>query len=251
MDQETQRTFASRIAERIFPRMPDFYGLLNEQCRALTESTAALVQFMQTGEQQYADRVRALEHEGDQLKQRNLDILHRAFSTPMDREDIYRAVIAIDNVLNYAKSTVREMTSLGLPPDNHTLAMAELLELGGGALRDGFASLEHDPQQAEAEADRARKTERETEKVYRAALAELFDADHYLATLTSAQREAAEDVGVLFEPLDPARSSAMATGLAFMLEIMKRREIYRHMSNAADRVAAAGEVLRDIIIKVT
>jgi len=251
MAQQTRHSFAARVVERVFPRMPDFYGLLNEQCSTLVESAGALVQFMQSGQQQYADRVRALEHAGDQLKLRNLDILHRAFSTPMDREDIYRAVFAIDNVLNYAKSTVREMTSLGLPPDNHTLAMAELLKRGADALQEGFTALERNPQKAEADADRARKTERETEKVYRAALAELFDANHYLATLTSAQRAEAENVGVLLEPLGPARSAAMATGLAFMLEILKRREIYRHMSNAADRVAAAGDVLRDIIIKVT
>ena len=51
--------------------------------------------------------------------------------------------------------------------------------------------------------------------------------------------------------LDDAQSSAVSTSVAFVVEILKRREIYRHLSNAADRVVVAGEVLHDIVVKVT
>ena len=217
----------------------------------LVDGTTSLVSFMRTGDVQHANRVRELEHAGDRLKARNLDVLHRSFSTPMDREDIYRAVTAIDTVLNYAKTTVREMSVLKLPPDLHTLRMAMLLDEGAQALRDGFAAIEKDPNRAELEADRARKTERGTEKLYRAALTELFDAEHYAATLTDAHRADAASLGVLLEPLDSTQSAAVSTGVAFVVEILKRREIYRHMSNAADRVAMVGEVLHDIAVKAT
>ena len=208
---EIGNNLMAKLAGRIFPRTPDFYGLLNEQCIMLVDGTTSLVSFMRTGDEQHANRVRELEHAGDRLKARNLDVLHRAFSTPMDREDIFRAVTAIDTVLNYAKSTVREMSVLGLPPDEHTLAMAELLDQGAQALRDGFAAIEKDPDRAELEADRARKTERRTEKLYRAALAELFDAEHYAATLTEAHRADAASLGVLLEPLDSTQSAAVST----------------------------------------
>lgn len=248
---ETSDNLMAKLAGRIFPRTPDFYALLNEQCATVAEGAAALVSYMRTGDERHANRVRELEHEGDRLKVRNLDVLHRAFSTPMDREDVFRAVTAIDMVLNYAKSTVREMSALALPPDEHTLAMAELLDEGAQALRQGFAVLEKDPDQAELQAERARKTERRTEKIYRAALAELFDAEHYVATLTDAHRADAASLGVLLETLDSAQRSAVSSGVAFVVEILKRREIYRHMSNAADRVAMAGEVLHDIVVKAT
>lgn len=241
----------AKLAGRIFPRTPDFYALLNEQCITVAEGTVALVSYMRTGDEQHANRVRALEHAGDRIKVRNLDVLHRAFSTPMDREDIYRAVTAIDAVLNYAKSTVREMDILALPPDEHTLAIAELLEEGAQALCKGFAALEKNTEQAELEADRAKKTERRTEKIYRAALAELFNAEHYAATLTDAHRTDAASLNVLLDPLDSAQRSAVSSGVAFVVEILKRREIYRHMSNATDRVAMAGEVLHDIAVKAT
>ncbi len=50
--------------------------------------------------------------------------------------------------------------------------------------------------------------------------------------------------------LNDAESAGLAPALGFLLEIMKRREVYRHMSNAADRVARTAEVLHDIVAKM-
>ena len=55
-----------------------------------------LEEFMRTGDPGLAQRVRDLEHEGDDLKSANLDTLNSAFSTPMDREELYRAIATID-----------------------------------------------------------------------------------------------------------------------------------------------------------
>lgn len=239
----------TRLVKRVFPRMPDFYALLNNQCATVVEGLEALEAFMQRGDAALASRVRDLEHEGDRLKATHIDVLQRSFATPIDREDIYRAIIAIDDVLNYAKTTVREMQVLGLPPDEHTLEIAKLLTEGVHALQRGFATLEKDPAAADVEAEHARKTERQTEKVYRRALAELFDARHYVETLTSDQRDEAQALGVLVAPLEGADSATVATSVAFVLEILKRREVYRHMSNTADRIAHAGDVLHDIVVK--
>ena len=87
---EIGNNLMAKLAGRIFPRTPDFYALLNEQCATLVDGTTSLVSFMRTGDEQHANRVRELEHAGDRLKARNLDVLHRAFSTPMDREDLFR-----------------------------------------------------------------------------------------------------------------------------------------------------------------
>jgi hypothetical protein len=72
----------------------------------------------------HALRVRELEHAGDELKDRNMDVFNRAFSTPMDREELYRAISTIDHVINYAKTTVREMEALGVEPDQSTTEIA-------------------------------------------------------------------------------------------------------------------------------
>ncbi len=223
-----------RILDRVFPRTPDFFRLLTEQTAILVKAMDEFVAFMQEeGAKARGKAVRQLEHEGDELKERNLDILNRAFSTPMDREDIYRAITTIDHIINYSKTTVREFEVLDLKPDAHTLAMAEILRDGAHSLHAGFSKLATDPAAAEADAQATRKAERRIEKIYRGALAELFGQ----ATLME-------------EALKHGDKHAEAKAMHVVVETFKRREVYRHLSNAGDRLAHAGEVLHDIIVKL-
>jgi len=220
------------LVNRVFPRMPDFYGLIEGQCELVVKAMDVFVEFMETGDPQTGLRVRALEKEGDELKAQHMDILNHAFATPMDREDIYRAIVTVDEILNYAKTTVREIEALEIRPDQHMAEMARLIRDGSIALRDGYAKLSTKPMEAEAYAVAARKAERNTEGVYRGALAELFNADEHIAAL-SRKTEGAE-----------------ADAMLYVIEMFKRREVYRHLSNAADRLEHAGGVLRDIVVQI-
>lgn len=238
----------SRLVDRVFPRMPDFYGLINDQCDLAVEAMSEFVEFMSSGDWDRAKRVRELEKQGDELKARNIDVLNKAFSTPMDREDLYRAIITVDHIINYAKTTVREMELLEVQPDNYTLEMAQLLHEGAIALQRGFRKLSADPASAEEDADAARKAERSTEKIYRRALAELLDADLYIRARDKHKATFTALEGLL-EPLGQ-HSEPVAVAFAFVVDTFKRREVYRHLSNAADRLAHAGEVLHDIVVKI-
>ena len=169
---------------------------------------------METGDQAIGERIRADEHEADTIKASNLHELNEAFSTPIDREDLHRAIMHLDEITNYCKTTVNEMTVLALAPDKYCLEMAMHIKMGTDALALGFASLATDPASAAAQADAARKAERKVEKAYRRAIAELFQGDDYI-------------------------------------NMFKRREIYRHLSNAADRVAHAANTLHDIVVKLS
>jgi predicted phosphate transport protein (TIGR00153 family) len=223
----------SRLVDRVFPRTPDFYSLLNEQCDLAVEAMESFVQFMESGDEGLAREVRALEKRGDELKARNNDILNKAFSTPMDREDIYRAITSIDHIVNYAKTTTREIEVLKVEPDKYMLELSVLLKEGAYALQRGYRSLSEHPHLAEADAQAARKAERSSEKVYRRALGELFRTEGYLAELENQQTD------------------TKATAVSMVIDIFKRREVYRHLSNAADRLARAGEVLHDIVVKIS
>jgi hypothetical protein len=230
----TSNSAVSRLVDRVFPRMPDFYGLINDQCDLVCNAMNVFVQFMETGAEEFGEQVRALEKEGDQIKSRNIGVLSRAFATPMDREDIYRAIMAIDDILNYAKTTVREIGALGLEPDEHMAEMARLIRDGCNALRDGFAKLSTSPADADTDAAAARKTERRTEKIYRAALVELFQAEDHIEALSKSQKS----------------GSAEADAMRYVIDVFKRRELYRHLSNAADRVDYASGVLHHIVVQI-
>ncbi len=203
-----------RLFTRIFPKAPDFFALLQEQAEKMVHSVSLLVQYMETGDPLIGEAVRADEHEADKLKARNLHLLNEAFSTPFDREDIYRAIAHLDHVVNYCKSTVNEMDILGVTPDRHTLAMVQELEGGAKAVKEGFQQLRRNPRGASDFADAGRKSERRIEKLYRRALVDLFQGENYL-------------------------------------DMFKRREIYRHLSNAGDRLARAANTLHDIVVKIS
>jgi uncharacterized protein Yka (UPF0111/DUF47 family) len=163
-----------------------------------------------------------------------MEVLSRAFATPMDREDIYRAIMTIDEILNYAKTTVREVEALELEPDEYMADMARLIRDGSRSLRDGYAKLSTSAAAADSDAAAARKAERSTEKVYRAALKQLFNAEDHISALSKKNR--AED--------------AEANAMTYVIEMFKRRELYRHLSNAADRLEHAGGVLHDIVVQI-
>ena len=212
MSENTPSIFR-RLFERIFPKTPDFFALLTEQCRHVAHTTSLLVEFMETGDQLVGEQIRQDEHEADRVKVHNLHTLNEAFSTPIDREDLHRAIIDLDEVVNYCKTTVSEMEVLALAPDKHCLDMAMHIKLGIDALVHGYSCLATRPADAAADADTARKAERRVEKAYRRAIAELFVGDDYI-------------------------------------HMFKRREIYRHLSNAADRMANCANTLHDIVVKM-
>jgi len=232
MNEESEGV-VTKLVHRVFPRMPDFYGLMNDQCDLLVDTMTDFVDYMRSGNPKIGKRIaHVLEKRGDELKRRNLHILNKAFATPMDREEIYRAIEGIDHVVNYAKTTVREMEAFGVAPDSYTLEMAIHLKEGSEALRDGFRKIATVPTEAEADAEASRKAERHIEKSYRRALAELFEAEACHAEL----REKGGGTG--------------SDALRCLTEILKRREIYRHLSNGGDRLAHAGQTLHDIIVKI-
>ena len=134
-----QPSIFRRLFERVFPKMPDFFSLLTEQCEHVAHTTGLLVEFMESGEAAIGTLIRQDEHEADRIKIRNLHTLNEAFSTPIDREDLHRAIIDLDEIVNYCKSTVSEMDVLGVAPDKHSLEMAMHIKLGTDALEIGRA----------------------------------------------------------------------------------------------------------------
>ena len=202
-----------RLYERVFPKTPDFFAMLAEQCQQVGHTANLLVEYMETGDPEVGDLVKRNEHEADVVKVRNIHTLNEAFSTPIDREDIYRAIIDLDDVVDYCKSTVFEMEALGIKPDKYDLEMAVRLREGTAALISGYSRLKTMPAAAANDANAARKAERMVERIYRNALVDLFQGDDYIA-------------------------------------MFKHREIYRHLSNAADRMAHCANTLHDIVVKM-
>ncbi len=227
-----KKNLLSRMIDKVFPRSVDFYALLNSQCDMVVAALSSFEKFMQQYDASDAKLVRELEHRADDLKHHNMDELNRSFATPIDREDILRAIVSLDDIIGYAKTTVREMELLQVTPDQPMQDMAAQILVGTIALQAGYAKLKTQPLSAEPEAQRAHKTERKVEEIYRHAVAELFNEQK------------------LIESLESSNDQSVTHIVTSVMRVLRRRELYRHLSNAADRVEIAAEILHNISVKM-
>jgi uncharacterized protein Yka (UPF0111/DUF47 family) len=109
------------------------------------------------------------------------------------------------------------MEILEVKPNDFMKRMVSLLVDAAREIHLGIQRISDHPRVAEDHAVRAKALENRVEQVYREALADLFhmprDVDH-------------------------------------VVEMLKLREIYRHLSNAADRGDEAANVITDIVVKM-
>ena len=155
------------------PDTPDVLGMLRRQLEVTIRGMDGLVAWA-NGDQAAAELVRAIEHEADDVKRELQRALVTAFTTPYDAEDLYTLGRGIDWILNLSKDAVRESEVMDCPPDAAVAAMAALLREGVGHLDEAVAGLQAHRADPTTAADAAIKTERNLERVYRQAMAELL-----------------------------------------------------------------------------
>ncbi|NMD27600.1 MAG: DUF47 family protein, partial [Chloroflexi bacterium] len=165
-----------------------------------------------------ADQLTAKEKEADEARRLLIDELNRTFITPFDREDIFALSRAIDDILDYAYSTMTEIVIFKVKPTEYMEQICTLLKESTFEMLKAVECLQDHPGVTAEHANRAKKVENKIENVYREALANMF--------------KDTED-------------------LKGVVKAMKMREVYRHLSNAADRSDEAANVLADIVVKTS
>ena len=195
-----------------FPKKHDFYQMLSGQAQKVEGGMNALFEFMENPSAEKGRRVGEIEQEADELRRVLIEELNQTFVTPIDREDLFGLSRTIDDMCDYAKSTVEEMLLFEVTPNEHLKKMTEILSSAAADISAAVGFIKSDPEAANDHVIRAKKTENHIEHRYRAALVELFKE---------------KDV----------------------IKILKLREIYRHLSNAADRGDEAANIIGDILVK--
>jgi len=204
---------------RIFKRKEDkFHKLIEEHASLAYEGMKLLVRYLETSDSEIAEQLSLKEKEADEVRRILIDELNRTFVTPFDREDIFSLSRSIDDVVDYADTTVVEMVILNVEPTKYMQRIASLLKDAAYEIWQGALRLQKHPNVALDHAQRAKALENRVEAVYREAVADLFSGP--------------EDVH-------------------HVVEMLKMREVYRHLSNAADRGDEAANVIADVVVKKT
>ena len=190
--------------------------LLIRQAEFTHQGLQLLQSYTSDPQPETAQQLRSVEKDADEVRRMLIDELNRNFITPLDREDIFALSRAVDDVVDYADTTVDEMVLLGIEPTPFLERMSSLLTDAAAEIHKGVLRLQDRPSVANEHAMRAKALENQVERVYREAIADLFSG-----------------------PRD----------LDHVVEMLKLREIYRHLSNAADRGDEAANVIADIVVK--
>jgi uncharacterized protein len=191
-----------------------FFELAKAQAALLVDAANAFKQFVTTGAKEDADRIDRLRAQGRELLDQVTAALRDAFVTPIDRQDIYNLGEALDDMLGYLNNATREINLFAVHPTHQMQAMAEVLATAAMQIKEAVELLQSDPARSWRCAKAAEATEGLVEDQYRHAVLTLFD------------------------------------GSDFHL-ILKQREIYRHLSNSADRAQAIGRLIGKIVVKAT
>jgi uncharacterized protein len=207
-----------KIRDLFKPKPNKFMIMLVEQTEITVKGLELLTHYLKKRSSNAAKEIVATEGQAVEMRRIMIEELMNTFVTPFDREDIFEISRDFDDILRYSSTTVEEMEILDVTPTPQMQKMSDLLVEAARELHLAVMRLQDKHYAVATEhANTARRIEHQVETTYREALADLFQE---------------------------------SKDIKHVMMVLKVREIYRHLSNAADRQDQAANVISDIILKI-
>jgi len=171
---------------RVIPREMKFFEMFVEMSSNLTTGARVLVQLLdgKNDVRTTVQKIKDIEHQGDDLTHALLKKLNQTFITPFDREDIHRLASSVDDVLDFINAAAERMMlyKINNPPPAAS-RLAEIIVRQSEELGAAMAILEKDQDGVLAHCVKVNQFENEADAVCRAAIGELFDNERDPITL--------------------------------------------------------------------
>jgi predicted phosphate transport protein (TIGR00153 family) len=200
------------------PRENKFFDLFEESADNTEKAAEALKQLMD--DWQFVDsrvaEITELEHHGDNITHQVISLLHRTFVTPLDREDIALLAHTLDDIMDFIHAAADAMFIYKIKiPTERAKQLADIIIKAVTEVKKAVSALRK-RSQLKMIIDgcvEINRLENMADRVYRAAVAELFDDT--------------EDI----------------------TQLIKWREIYEHLESATDRCEDVANVLEGVALK--
>ena len=161
---------------RLIPRDEGFFALFGELARRMTDSTKLLSEmFVQPHRlEEFVNKIKAIEHEADDLTREVIARLDKSFVTPMDREDIHLLAYRLDNVIDLVDGTARRAKLFGVTEIREPAhRLADVLNRSAIVIERAVAHVTK-RQSVVAAGNEVKKLEEEGDAIYGEAIADLF-----------------------------------------------------------------------------
>ena len=102
---------------RLLPHDVSFFAHFEAQGKKTVECCRAFQQMVEdpTGLEAKAERVKRIEHECDDITHAVVASLHKTFITPIDRNDIYRLITKMDDIMDMVEAAADRLALYDIP----------------------------------------------------------------------------------------------------------------------------------------
>ena len=201
---------------KLLPKDREFYDLFQQQGRLIVDAAKLLQEGLHTDNadwEQLARRMYQLENRGDEVRHQILQRLHSVFITPLDPEDIHHLSSRLDDALDAIDAlAARFHIFRARQQPEPVLKLSAVLISSSEVCADALSGLAGGADISEL-LIRLHDLEDQADKIYHNALLELFGDDHDA------------------------------------VELLKLKEIYEMLEEAADAFESISHVLEEISLK--
>jgi predicted phosphate transport protein (TIGR00153 family) len=203
--------------EWIIPQEKHFFDLLENQADVVLEGAEALLDLTKNFDHvaEKRDKIKDIEHKGDELVHITAEELNKTFVTPIDHDDLSKLTSRLDDVLDYIEAASHRMWSYeikSVPPD--MVKLAEIILTSAKEVNHAVKDLRNV----------SRKNEIIQHCIEVNRLENMADDVTHVA------------VAGLFKGKD-------------VIELIKLKEIYEHLEMATDKCEDVADVIKDVFIK--
>ncbi len=207
---------------RWIPRKVEFFGLLEQQAeiglRGARMLQECLVHFASPEAVYLASKeIHDIEHTGDDLAHKVVDLLNKTFITPLDREDIHQLTIKLDDVLDHVDLVAKRLVIYKIEkPTPQCIEISRIIVRQSEEIVEAIKLL-RDLKRGDRllqQCARINQLENDADQVMRDALTELFQ-DH---------------------DRDP-------------IDVIKWKDIYQHLEEGTDKAEDVANILETVLVK--
>ena len=203
---------------RLMSQEGRFFELFNEHAGLIVQGSRELAALMASGDdlERRAHNVESIEKRADRITRSTIELLHKTFITPIDRDDIHQLISKMDDILDLLEDSAQLMFLYGVrEPTPETKKLADICVICCEKVQSAVALLSKMDNAAAimaicADIDRL---ESDADHVMRAAIARLFRDE--------------PDVR----------------------ELIKLRTVYEHLETVTDRCEDVANIIQGIVLE--
>jgi predicted phosphate transport protein (TIGR00153 family) len=102
---------------RLLPHDTSFFVFFEQQGKKTVEGCRAFLDMVEAGKdlEVWAQRIKQIEHECDEITHAVVEGLHKTFITPIDRNDIYRLITKMDDIMDLVEAAADRVALYEIP----------------------------------------------------------------------------------------------------------------------------------------